>query len=199
MSSALTMSAWHKAVIQALSGISWVRFSGNYETLCTQAAGPEPRIVDDNWQTPAVLVSVPGWAMTDSRTGDGRLNVELDVELYVVADRLPRNADMRDAELFVRSAAADISQWAHGNNFGVPGVEPAVFVRAERDAFAPELDDYLVFRVELTQRASLGVDPFAPGEGLPLQSVWLGRAPDIGSAHVDDYRLIFSAGGESIE
>ncbi|WP_371330639.1 hypothetical protein [Klebsiella quasipneumoniae] len=193
MSDALTMTGWHTAVTNSLRDIAWVKFVGNYETICTQASGPEPRIEDKDWQTPALLVSVPGWDMAEGG-GEGRLTVELSIELYVVFDRIPTEGKMTEAELFVRSAAADISQWGHGNVFGLPSVDPAVFVRAERDVFSPELDDYLVFRVELTQKARLGPDPFARGEGMPLQSVWLGKAPDIGYAHVNDYRLIYQAG-----
>lgn len=37
-----------------------------------------------------------------------------------------------------------------------------------------------------------GADPFAQINA-PLNAVWLGKAPDIGRAHVDDYQLIYEA------
>jgi hypothetical protein len=98
MSDALTMTGWHTAVTDSLRDIEWVRFVGNYETICTQASGPEPRIEDKDWQTPALLVSVPGWDMAEGG-GDGRLTVELDIELYVVFDRIPTDGKLTEAEL----------------------------------------------------------------------------------------------------
>lgn len=95
-------------------------------------------------------------------------------------------------EIFLRTAAADITQWIDGQQFGLTHISPAVFTTAERDEFDPRMDDYLVWRVSFTQSAAFGVDPFAR-TGMPLNQVWLGAVPDTGRQHVDDYHLIWEA------
>ena len=79
-----------------------------------------------------------------------------------------------------------------GQQLGRTGLEPAVFIDASRDEFDPRMDDYLVWRISFTQSAAFGADPFAQLNA-PLKAAWLGKAPDIGQAHVDDYQLIYEA------
>jgi hypothetical protein len=57
------------------------------------------------------------------------------------------------------------------------------------------MDDYLVWRISYEQVAAFGTDPDAVTAG-PLKGVWLGKAPDIGSAHINDYRKIYEAKDE---
>lgn len=183
----ITMSGYHEALQASLNTLSWVSFSGHYAEIKTQLT------------TPAVLVSVPSWQKAERHLSCGKMTVDLDVELYVVCDNSMTNestgGQKPNAELFVRSAAADLTQWLDGNFFGLECVTPAAFVRAEREEFNPDMDDYVAFRLEFTQGVALGVDPFSPGEGEALHKVWLGVAPNIGAEHIDDYRPIFDSGG----
>lgn len=121
---------------------------------------------------------------------EGQLNIGLTCDLFVVVDAA--GAGISSPEIFVRTAAADITQWIDGQQFGLGHIEPAVFTSAERDEFDPRMDDYLVWRLSFTQSAAFGVDPFARFNA-PLKAAWLGKAPDIGRAHVDDYKLIYEA------
>ncbi|WP_435890493.1 hypothetical protein [Escherichia coli] len=93
-------------------------------------------------------------------------------------------------DIFIRSAAADLTHWIDGQTFGLANVEPAIFISADADETDPRLDDYLVWQISFNQTVTFGMDPFAT-DNLPLQRAWLGVAPEIGRQHVDDYRLIF--------
>ena len=170
------MAGYHEAVCSALSSLKWVKQAADY---------PEEQTA---LVTPAVYMTVNGWHPVSS--GTGQLRVVLDVDLFVVCDRAASDEIARP-EIYARAAAADLSQWLDGQLFGLSDAEPAVFTEAVRDAFDPAMDDYLVFRVAYTQVTGLGADPFAPGDGAGMRAAWLGKAPDIGSQHVNDYALIW--------
>ncbi|HBV8468042.1 TPA: hypothetical protein MD734_005347, partial [Citrobacter freundii] len=138
--------------------------------------------------TPAVYFSINSWEQGGGN--EGQLGVNLTCDLFVVVDAA--GSGVSQPEIFVRTAAADITQWIDGQQFGLGHIEPAVFTTAERDEFDPRMDDYLVWRISFTQAAAFGTDPFA-NNGMPLQQAWLGAAPDTGRNHVDDYQLIWEA------
>lgn len=175
------MPSYHTSVCDALRTLSWVRESRAY---------PEEKTA---FTTPAVFFSIPGWERAES---NGALMLDLSLEFYVVCDRVATQMNP-EPEIFCRSASLDLSQWLEGNTFGVEGVGPLQFEDCQRDAFDPEMDDYLVFRITATQQITAGVDPYDPGEFPTLKEAWLGRVPDVGRAHIDDYRLIYRAEEES--
>ncbi len=183
MAEPLLLGSYHDAVIESLKKISWVADADAY---------PErnvPRF--DDLVTPAVYFTINSWDQAGGN--EGQLNVSLSCDLFVVIDSAGEALSV--PEIFLRTAAADITQWIDGQQFGLTQLEPAVFVSAEKDEFDPRMDGYLVWRISFTQSAAFGADPFATTNG-PLRQVWLGKAPDIGSAHVDDYRLIYEAHDE---
>lgn len=142
--------------------------------------------------TPAVYFSINSWERNGGN--EGQLNVNFACDLFVVVDAA--GAGVSRPEIFLRTAAADITQWIDGQQFGLTHLEPAVFIDASRDEFDPRMDDYLVWRISFTQSAAFGADPFAPLNAplnAPLKAAWLGKAPDIGRKHVDDYQLIYEA------
>ncbi|MEZ2829036.1 hypothetical protein [Serratia liquefaciens] len=175
MPTPILMAHYHEAVLSALREISWVTDADDYPETVTQLA------------TPAVYFSIIGWKNVPS--GDGQLRVEFEHDLFVVVDR-SATADISKPQIYVRTAAADLSQWIEGQTFGLEGLEPAQFVSADPDEFDPEMAAYIVWRITFTQVAAMGEDPFESKAG-PLKKVFLGKAPNIGSAHVDDYRLIY--------
>lgn len=180
MAEPLLLAQYHDAVTAALKNIEWVRDADAY---------PEknvPRFSGLN--TPAVYFTINSWEQAGGN--EGQLNVDLSCDLFVVVDSA--GAGITRPEIFLRTAAADITQWIDGQRFGLTQIEPAVFTAAERDEFDPRMDDYLVWRISFTQSAALGSDPFARA-GSPLSSVWLGVSPDIGRQHVADYQLIYEA------
>ncbi|MFU8706510.1 hypothetical protein [Klebsiella aerogenes] len=180
MAEPLLLAQYHEAVIAALKKISWVRDADAY---------PEKNIPRfSGLVTPAVYFTINSWEQAGGN--EGQLNIGLTCDLFVVVDAA--GAGISSPEIFVRTAAADITQWIDGQQFGLGHIEPAVFTSAERDEFDPRMDDYLVWRISFTQSAAFGVDPFARLNA-PLKAAWLGKAPAIGCAHVDDYQLIYEA------
>lgn len=167
---------YYESVLDALRGISWVRNADSYPEEKTQLA------------TPAVFLSIANWSPGDGVT-TGQSSIALECELYIVCDRSATTEIKRPA-VFVQSCAADLTQWIAGHQFDIEGLEGAVFKGAEPDAFDPNLDDYLVWRIDFSQGAVMGADPFE-SKGGPFKGVFLGKAPDIGSAHVNDYRQIY--------
>ncbi|WP_368900354.1 hypothetical protein [Mixta calida] len=181
MAEPLLMEPYHDAVVAALKEISWVRNAAHY---------PDEDIPKfSGLITPAVYFTVNSWDPVANSTG--QLSVELSCDLYVVADAAG-DAGISQPEIFACCAAADITQWIDGQQFGLGNVEPAAFISAGKDEFDPRMDDYLVWRISFSQRAAFGADPFAPAGG-PIKKIWLGAAPEIGAQNVDRYRLIYEA------
>ncbi|WP_407901288.1 hypothetical protein [Providencia rustigianii] len=181
MATPLRMAAYHESVLTALRALPWVNTVDMYPETVTPLV------------TPAVFFSVDGWEMDNH--SDGQLRVTLSGSLWVLVDRAA-TSEIGRPDVYIRSAAADLTQWIDGQTFGLSMVEPAVFLSADVDETDPQLDDYLVWHVSFTQSVALGADPFAT-DNLPLQRVWLGIAPDIGAQHVEDYHLIYE--GKSSE
>jgi hypothetical protein len=180
MAEPLLLAQYHDAVVTALKKINWVRDADAY---------PEKNIPRfTGLVTPAVYFTVNGWEQSGGN--EGQLTVELSCDLFVVVDSAGEG--ISQPAVFLRTAAADITQWIDGRQFGLTQTDPAVFTSAERDEFDPRMDDYLVWRISFTQSAAFGADPFARS-GSPLRAAWLGKAPDIGQQHVDDYQLIYGA------
>lgn len=175
MATPILMASYHDAVLSALRGISWVVNADDYPEEVTQI------------DTPAVYFSIVGWE--NAPGSDGQLRVEFEHDLFVVVDRSATN-EITKPQIYIRTAAADLSQWIEGQTFGLKGLEPARFVSAGPDEFDPVMAAYIVWRITFTQVAAMGEDPFESKAG-PLKKVFLGKAPNIGSAHVDDYRLIY--------
>lgn len=178
MTTPVTIPVYYDAVTEALKKLSWVNHTDSYPEEKTQIP------------TTAVFFSIANWQPGECATS-GQTSIDMECELYVVCDR-SATIDISRPAVFAQSCAADLTQWIDGHQFGLKGLKPAVFTGAEPDEFDPHMDDYVVWRVTFTQSAAMGADPFeslAP----PMNSVWLGKSPDIGSAHVDDYRLIYRA------
>ena len=181
MAEPLCMASWHAAVLDALKQLKWIKDADTYPERVTQLV------------TPAVFLAVDGW---DAKSNtDGQMTVVLSAALWVLVDRAgePENEKTEmtaKPDIFIRSAAADLTHWIDGQTFGLANVEPAVFISADADETDPRLDDYLVWQISFNQTVTFGVDPFAT-DNLPLQRVWLSVEPEIGQQHVDDYRLIF--------
>ncbi|EBW9943338.1 hypothetical protein DQS39_24585 [Salmonella enterica subsp. enterica serovar Give] len=181
MAEPLCMASWHAAVLGALKELKWIRDADTYPERVTQLV------------TPAVFLAVDGWDAKNN--ADGQMTVVLSAALWVLVDRAGESENEKTEvaakpDIFIRSAAADLTHWLDGQTFGLANVEPAIFISADTDETDPRLDDYLVWQISFNQTVTFGVDPFA-SDNLPLQRVWLGVAPEIGRQHVDDYRLIF--------
>jgi hypothetical protein len=181
MAESLCIASYHAAVLNSLQELKWIKDADTYPERATQLV------------TPAVFFAVDGW--DPKSNSDGQMTVVLSAALWVLVDRAGEPEEEKTGvtakpDVFIRSAAADLTHWIDGQTFGLGSVEPAVFISADADETDPRLDDYLVWQISFNQTVTFGVDPFVT-DNLPLQRVWLGVAPEIGQQHVDDYRLIF--------
>lgn len=147
-------------------------------------------------QSPAVLVAcLGGTRERDVESG------EVDWRFRFTAYCMVRNAAGRSARSvdclgLVSLAVAAID----GARFGLAGVWQAKVTRLD-NLYAEAFDKsgVALWAVTWEQVARLGVDEWAESGSGPL-SIYLGIAPDIGAAHVDDYRKIGEiADGEAPE
>ncbi|HHR6407060.1 TPA: hypothetical protein ACS78E_003846, partial [Providencia alcalifaciens] len=115
MATPLRMAAYHEAVLTALRALPWVNSVEMYPETVTPVV------------TPAVFFSVDGWEMDNH--SDGQLRVTLSGSLWVLVDRAA-TSEIGRPEVYIRSAAADLTQWLDGQTFGLSMVEPAVFLSA---------------------------------------------------------------------
>ncbi len=128
MAEPLLLGRYHDAVTDALKKIGWVRDAGAY---------PErnvPRF--SGLTTPAVYFSINSWEQGGGN--EGQLSVNLTCDLFVVVDAA--GSGVSQPEIFVRTAAADITQWIDGQQFGLGHIEPAVFTTAERECQPPDVE-----------------------------------------------------------
>lgn len=87
-------------------------------------------------------------------------------------------------KLEIRRLALAFAAFAHKQRWGLP-IGGAQVVGAWSDDSDPELDQYEVWRVEWRHVIDLGETVWKPG--VRPTGVWLGIAPAIGAAHIDDY------------
>jgi FAD/FMN-containing dehydrogenase len=157
-----------------------------------KAAFPVFVVVDDYPQdrrpksTPALYLEIDemeGAGDEDPGTSQQALSLR-----YAARIVLPRSMDQVGRQ--VRMLAAAVAAFAHLNRFG-QRVNPAQVIGAYPDAFEPELDQYVVWRVEWQQVGHFGTSvwlEYSQGEtpGSPVYS-W---APDIGLGHEPDYQPV---------
>lgn len=166
----ITLDALHQGIQDAVAG-----------------AFPAIRTVDDypddrrRVQVPAALVELVELAAApDDDPGTGQLALAASFELrYIIGWR---GANQGRA---VRSQVAALAHFIHRQQWGLP-VEPAAVTACEPDEFSPELDQYLVWRIDWTQLIIIGENEWIDNAAPPTE-VWVGIAPDIGPEHVDDY------------
>lgn len=164
-----------------------------HDAIVTQLRGafPELATVDDYPEdrqriaVPAALLELTEMtAVPDDDPGTGQLALELQFELrYVVGFR-----GANQGRLIRRNAAA-LAHFIQHNQWGLP-VEPARVMVCEPDAFSPELDQYLVWRIEWAQVVHIGENEWLD-TGIPPREVWVGVDPRIGPEHLPDYRLVY--------
>lgn len=86
-----------------------------------------------------------------------------------------------------RLMAASLASFIHLNRFNQP-VDAAAVMGAYPDGFDPELDQYVVFRVEWHQVGHFGESTYADDDLTPApKGVFVGYDPLIGLGHEADY------------
>ncbi len=97
------------------------------------------------------------------------------------------------SKLSIRQLAVSLAAWLRLRRWGNPAVVgkklptgPAQVIGAYPDDFQPDLERFVVWRVEWQQVIHLGQTVWKP-EGAAPTTVLLGGAPDIGIGHEPDY------------
>lgn len=114
----------------------------------------------------------------DSGTGQQSLALHFNARLI-----LPFRTATAGRE--IRIMAAALSALVHENRWG-QFINPAEVLGCFPDAFDPDLDQYLVWRVEWRQVGQFGVSVWAD-TGPAVPGVYLGFSPNIGPDHLADY------------
>jgi len=172
MTKPVLMADYHNAVLSALRDVSWVKSAEIYPGNTT------------NLKPSTVYFSVANWAYFAN--ADGQLQVKFDSNLFIAMSR----QDTVDIQVAIRTAAAELSHWVEGQQFGLDALDCAVFTQAE--PYEPESvqDDYVVWLVSFSQVAALGADP-NESTAVPMKDILLGKAPDIGRLHRSDYQSVY--------
>ncbi|MFZ4832755.1 hypothetical protein [Rouxiella sp. Mn2063] len=172
MTKPVLMADYHNAVLSALREISWVKsaeiYPGNTTTL----------------QPSTVYFSVENWRYFAN--ADNQLQVKFDANLFIVMS----HQNTADSQIAIRTAAAELSHWVEGQQFGLEALDCAVFTQAGTYEFTPAQDDYVVWNISFSQVGALGTDP-DESTAAPIKDILLGKAPDIGLLHRGDYQSIY--------
>lgn len=93
-----------------------------------------------------------------------------------------------NAEREIRKLAAAVGAFVHQRRWGLP-VGPAEVLTITPDDFEPDLDQYVVWRVEWQQAVHLGQSVWTNDGTIPT-TVLFSIVPDVGPEHVDDYEPV---------
>lgn len=178
MSGYLSLDEYHDAVEASLKTIPWIKTTGIY---------PE---IPDGFDTPAVFFEVESWEHEESSAPGAAMSIVMQCNLYVLREF---EADLYGRK--ARNAALYLSGWINGRQFGEM-TGPAEFSQAEEATWnksGKAVASHCVWAISFSQKVDIGEDPFEPGQAGPLKEAWLGKVPDVGPDHIDDYRLIYRA------
>jgi len=140
--------------------------------------------------TPACLLEMEEFQDTDEDPGTGQICMSLRFSARLILTR----ENGPDAPMQSRLSAAALSAFINKNRFGGQ-VSPAHVLMGSRDDFSPSLlGRFSIWRIEWVHReAFFGASVWA-GDNLIPQTVYLGRAPEIGPDHIEDYKEIWKSG-----
>lgn len=167
----VTLVELHNAVLESLRGVAWQRFTGAYPEVKTALV------------TPALYFAINAWSRADA--GTDQLHVDADCSIYLAVNRSLNIEGGMSPELYARDLADDLTCRVDAQTFGLD-ISPSVFLSAEVDEFDKEMDDYHLWRVDFSVELPVGPDPHDITRA-PLQQLWLGKAPNIGAGHEEDY------------
>lgn len=169
----LDLDALHAAVVG--------RLAAQFPAMQTVEAYPDER---RQLRAPAILVELEDFeGAPDDNPGTEQLPVMARFSARIVIGFRTANAKRE-----IRKLAAAVGVFVHRNRWGQP-VGPAEVLTITPDDFAPELDQFEVWRVEWQQPLALGVGVWNNDGSIPTE-VLFSVVPDIGPDNVDDYEAI---------
>ncbi|MDT0499707.1 hypothetical protein [Halomonas sp. PAR7] len=170
----ITLDGLHQAILDAIAD--------GFPSIQTVDDYPDDR---QRVAVPAAFVELTELtAVPDDDPGTGQLAMEAQFELRYLLGWRGTNQGRA-----IRAQAAALAHFIHQQRWGLP-VEPARVLVAEPDEFDPELEQYLVWRIEWAQIIHIGKNEWLD-DGIPPREVWVGVDPRTGPAHIDDYRLVY--------
>lgn len=169
---AFDLDAYHDAVLAALKQAFPV-----FKTVDDYPQDRRPRA------TPALFIELDeAEQANDEDPGTGQQAMNLRMVARVV---VPASGDKSGRQ--VRSLALAVAAFVHLSRFGQP-INAAEVVGAYPDAFEPELDQYLVWRVEWQQVAHFG-SVVCP-DGADLQGIFLAYSENGVNAPLEDFAQV---------
>ena len=159
-----------------------------HDQIVARLAAALPGVTVDMYPVERRQVPTPGCYVTavdmeaepDHDPGTGQLAMLARYEAHVIVGLRTARARHEAQKLAARVALA-----IHSQRWGQP-IGPAMVALAEPDEFAPELDQYEVWRVDWAHRIHVGPSIWDDAGTTPGQ-VWLGWAPKVGPGREPDY------------
>lgn len=179
----ITLRELHTAMVRSFAD----RYAEQVETI--GAYDPFPDVTSQDPQalvTPALLLELVDIAPGED---DGTERVPLRLTLAAHCILSFRTADL---QIELREFAADVLAHVRHNRWGYPAAARAPEqVSAQAGEFRPDLAGFDSWQVTWEQTVHVGTDVWAGG--IAPTEVYLGIAPEIGAAYVDDYVRIDAA------
>lgn len=170
----LEIEAYHQAIMAFLGNhFPEIETFGTYERL-------SEKII-----TPACLVQISDFEPNnDAMPADGRLAMNMQINIILIADALESNIRMN-----LRILGTNIASKIHQQRFGctTPFKIKNVFI----DPFDGQYDPYEVLKIEAEQTAYFGT--IEADDGIMPQTVFVGITPNIGLGNEEDYINITDA------
>ena len=136
--------------------------------------------------TPAVLIDLfEIEPQPDDDPGTGQTAVTLRFEATVAL-----GFSQPAVERAIRVLAAEIAHRISGARFGQV-IGPATLVGVEPQNFAPELDQYVAWRIEWFHRPAYLGEADWPLDGVRPTEVRLSEEPDTGPGNEEEYALVY--------
>lgn len=134
---------------------------------------------------PACLIDLEEFDAPDEDPGTGQtaMNARFSAQFIISFKQGTKNPKRE-----IRKFIWDFIAFARLQRWGCP-IGPATVTNAAPDDFAPELDQYEVWRVEWEQVINLGKSDF-DDDGTTPSAVFLSQSPLVGEAYRDQYELV---------
>lgn len=130
---------------------------------------------------PAIMVELVDMeAAPDEDPGTEQLAMRTRFEARIIIGFRTANAERE-----IRKLAGALGAFVHQNRFGQP-IEPAEVLTITPDDFDPDLDQYVVWRVEWQQILHLGATVWT-NEGEIPETVLFSYVPRVGIPYEDEY------------
>ena len=169
----IDLNSLHQAIIDAIAA--------QFPTLQTVVDYHDDR---KTLRTPAVLVELSDFEATpDDDPGTEQLAVLARFEARIVIGFRTPNAERE-----IRKLAAALGVFIHMKRWGQPA-GPAEVLTITPDTFEPDLDQFVVWRVEWQQPLHIGVSVWNNDGMIPIE-VLLSYVPDIGPGNEEKYEPI---------